>query len=386
MSTDQSPGALRFLSNAKIVLCDRVSHGTLVIQNGRIIDILADAPSHRSDVDLDGDYLAPGFVEIHTDNLERHLMPRPGTYWPALPALIAHDAEIAAAGITTVFDAIGVGDTDLEGLRGQSPDQVLSAFATARHRGVLRADHRLHIRCEVPAPNMWALFAPFAIDPHVGLLSLMDHTPGQRQWTSIDPARQYYTGKKGWTNARFEQALADAPQLQARYAQPNRDRVITHARTNGVVLASHDDTLPEHVIEARDAGARISEFPTTVVAAEAARAHGMSIVVGAPNVVRGGSHSGNVSAIELAQLGLLDVLSSDYVPAGLLHAAMRLTRDAGFGMPEAIATISRNPAEAVGLYDRGSIEPGMQADLVRFAMIDDQPIVRTVWRAGERIS
>ncbi len=377
---------MQFLSNARIVLNDRILHGTVAIDNGRIVEITPDVHSRRDAVDFDGDYLAPGFVEIHTDNLERHLMPRPGTYWPALPALIAHDAEIAAAGITTVFDAIGVGDTDLEGLRGQSPDQLLSALAIARRRGVLRADHRLHIRCEVPAPNMWALFAPFACDPDVGLLSLMDHTPGQRQWTSIDPARQYYTGKKGWTNARFEQALADAPQLQARYAQPNRDRIVTHARKNGVVLASHDDTLPEHVKEARDAGARISEFPTTVVAAAEARLQGMSIVMGAPNVVRGGSHSGNVSAIELAQLGFLDVLSSDYVPAGLLHAAMRLTRDAGFGMPAAIATISRNPAMAVGLFDRGSIQPGMQADLVRFAVIEDQPIVRTVWRAGERIS
>ncbi len=377
---------MQFLSNARIVLCDRVLHGTLVMQDGRIIDINADTQSRSGSVDLDGDYLAPGFVEIHTDNLERHLMPRPGTYWPALPALIAHDAEIAAAGITTVFDAIGVGDTDLEGLRGQSPDQLLSAFATARRRGVLRADHRLHIRCEVPAPNMWALFAPFASERTVGLLSLMDHTPGQRQWTSIDPARRYYTGKKAWTNERFDQALADAPQLQARYAQPNRERIVSHARTNGVVLASHDDTLPEHVKEARDAGARISEFPTTIVAAKEARMQGMSIVMGAPNVVRGGSHSGNVSAIELAQSGLLDVLSSDYVPAGLLHAAMRLTRDAGFGMPAAIATISRNPAEAVGLHDRGSIQPGMQADLVRFAVIDDQPNVRTVWRAGARIS
>ncbi|MFN0302107.1 MAG: alpha-D-ribose 1-methylphosphonate 5-triphosphate diphosphatase [Burkholderiales bacterium] len=377
---------MQFLSNARIVLDDRILHGTVAIDNGRIVEITPDVHSRRDGVDFDGDYLAPGFVEIHTDNLERHLMPRPGTYWPALPALIAHDAEIAAAGITTVFDAIGVGDTDLEGLRGQNPDQLLGAFATARRRGVLRADHRLHIRCEVPAPNMWALFAPFASERTVGLLSLMDHTPGQRQWTSIDPARRYYTGKKAWTNERFDQALADAPQLQARYAQPNRDRIVTHARKNGVVLASHDDTLPEHVKEARDAGARISEFPTTVVAAAEARLQGMSIVMGAPNVVRGGSHSGNVSAIELAQLGLLDVLSSDYVPAGLLHAAMRLTRDAGFGMPAAIATISRNPAMAVGLFDRGSIQPGMQADLVRFAVIEDQPIVRTVWRAGERIS
>jgi len=372
------------LRNARVILEDAVHDAGVVVDNGRIVEVTSSTA--LDGVDLEGDYLAPGFIEIHTDNLERHLMPRPGTSWPALPALVAHDAEIAAAGITTVFDAVGVGDTDLEGLRGQDPGRILAALDVARRGRVLRVDHRLHVRCELPAPNMWELFAPFARDPRVRLISLMDHTPGQRQWTDLEPARRYYTGKKGWSNERFDQAVAEAPALQELHARPNRVRAIGHARANGIVLASHDDTLAEHVEDARDAGAAISEFPTTVAAARAARAAGLAIVMGAPNVVRGGSHSGNVSALELARHDLLDVLSSDYVPAGLLHAAMKLSTEAGFSVPKAIGTITWNAARAVRMSDRGAIAAGRRADLVRFAMIDGHPVVRAVWCAGERVS
>jgi alpha-D-ribose 1-methylphosphonate 5-triphosphate diphosphatase len=371
--------------NARLVLADEVVHGSVAVTDGHIAAVGSNGSALSVGLDLEGDYLLPGLVELHTDNFERHLMPRPKVFWPALPALLAHDAECAAAGITTVYDALGVGDTDPQAMRGQDMQPTLAALDRARSDGLLRADHLLHIRCELPAPNVLALFEPFLNQPLVGLISLMDHTPGQRQWENIEKARVYYTGKKGWSDERFKQSVESSVELQTRYAQPHRKYFTDYAREHGVVLASHDDTLPSHVAQAHDEGVTICEFPTRVEAARAARACGMTTVMGAPNVVRGGSHSGNVAAVELAKLGLLDTLSSDYVPASLMVAAFQLTRDAGFSIPAAVATISRNPAQSMGLMDRGDIRQGLRADLVQVHMADDQPIVRAVWRRGVRV-
>ncbi len=383
------------LRNAQIVLADEIIHGSVQIKDGLIVDI-AGGPSHVGE-DFDGDLLIPGLVEIHTDNLERHLMPRPKVRWPAMAALLSHDAEIAAAGITTVFDALGIGDGDANGLRGGGMDEILGALDQSQQHRVLRADHHLHIRCELPAPNTLELFQPFATlnqstasdesnrSIRVGLLSLMDHTPGQRQWSEIEHARTYFTGKKGWSLEKFDRHVAEAPEAQHRYARPHRSHFIAWAREHGVPVASHDDTTPEHIAEAVADGIRISEFPTTMAAAEAARSARMLIVMGGPNVVRGGSHSGNVAAADLARAKLLDALSSDYVPGSLMLGAMQLVEEAGWSLPEAISTVSLQPAQALGLNDRGRIAQGFRADLVRVRRLGVQPAVRAVWRRGHRV-
>ena len=383
------------LRNAQIVLKDEIIHGSIQVRDGLIVDI-ASGPSNVGE-DFERDLLIPGLVEIHTDNLERHLMPRPKVRWPAMAALLSHDAEIAAAGITTVFDALGIGDGDTDGLRGGGLDEILGALNQSQQHRVLRADHHLHIRCELPAPNTLELFQPFAklnqttasheSNPsiRVGLISLMDHTPGQRQWSEISHARTYFTGKKGWSLEKFDRHVAEAPEAQHRFARPHRSHFIAWAREHAVPVASHDDTTPEHVAEAVGDGIRISEFPTTMAAAQAARSASMLIVMGGPNVVRGGSHSGNVAAADLARAQLLDALSSDYVPGSLMLGALRLVEEAGWSLPQALSTVSRQPAQALGLNDRGMIAQGMRADLVRVHRLDLQPAVRAVWRQGQRV-
>jgi alpha-D-ribose 1-methylphosphonate 5-triphosphate diphosphatase len=373
------------LSNARVVLAGEVISGTVQMRGGLIAAINQGTSLAAGREDLEGDYLAPGFVELHTDNLERHLMPRPKVRWPELPAMMSHDAEVASAGITTVYDALGVGDSDPEAMRGQDMEPVVAALREAHKSGLLRAEHRLHIRCELPAPNTLSLFESFVDDPLVGLVSLMDHTPGQRQWEDVEQARIYFTGKKGWSREKFERCVFESVELQERYAVPHRRYLTDYARQRGIALASHDDTKPEHVEQAYGEGVTICEFPTRVEAARAARVRGMSTVMGAPNVVRGGSHSGNVAALELARLGLLDTLSSDYVPASLLIGAFRLVDSASFTVPAAIATISRNPARSLGLDDRGEIRQGLRADLVQIRVRNRQPIVRAVWRGGKRV-
>ncbi len=376
--------------NARLVLPDSIVHGTLALQDGHIADLDAGAYAGTDAFDLEGDYLLPGLVEIHTDNFERHLMPRPKVQWAELPALVAHDAEIAAAGITTVFDALGVGEADPDSLRGSPWNQVLATIDHCAANDLLRADHHLHVRCELPAPNTIELFAPFHGHSRLSLISLMDHTPGQRQWENLEHARIYYTGKKGWSQEKFAFQVAHAQTLQSQYADPHRRYFVDYCRSHGIALASHDDTSAAHVAQAHAEGASISEFPTTLAAAEAARACGLSTVMGGPNVVRGGSHSGNIAAADLARQGLLDILSSDYVPGSLLCAVMRLVHDGILDLPQAVATVSRAPALACGLSDRGAIAPGLRADLVRVRLVAQDgaaphAVVRAVWRAGRRV-
>lgn len=380
----------QLFTNARLVLADEVLSGSLLAQDGHIAEVQSGRSQAADAIDLEGDYLLPGLVEMHTDNFERHLMPRPKVVWAELPALMAHDAEVAAAGITTVFDALGVGEADTESLRGSAWSGVLQTLDACHAQGLLRADHHLHVRCELPAPNTIELFAPFLGHPRLSLISLMDHTPGQRQWEDIEQARTYYTGKKGWSPQKFEQQVAQANELQARYAEPHRAYFVDYCRSHGIALASHDDTTVAHVEQAYAEGASMSEFPTTVAAAQAARARGLRTVMGGPNVVRGGSHSGNVAAAELAKLGLLDILSSDYVPGSMLSGAMRLVRDGLMTLPQAVATVSRTPALATGLSDRGAIAAGLRADLIQVRMAtlpggQEHPVVRAVWREGRRV-
>jgi len=376
--------------NGRLVLADEVVQGSLAVQDGRIAGVDDGNSAALQGWDLEGDYLLPGFVEMHTDNFERHLMPRPKVQWAEMPALLAHDAEVAAAGITTVFDALGVGDADPDSLRGSTWHKVLDTLDTCAGQGLLRADHHLHVRCELPAPNTIDLFEPFQGHERLSLISLMDHTPGQRQWEDIEQARTYYTGKKGWSQEKFERQVTHAGQLQSRYAEPHRAYFVDYCRQHGIALASHDDTTVAHVAQAHAEGASMSEFPTTLAAARAARERGLLTVMGGPNVVRGGSHSGNVAAAELARQGLLDILSSDYVPGSLLSAVVRLVDEQILSLPQAVATVSRNPAQATGLRDRGELASGLRADLVQVRLVElpngtRHGVVRAVWREGQRV-
>jgi alpha-D-ribose 1-methylphosphonate 5-triphosphate diphosphatase len=376
--------------NARLVFDDDIVRGTLAVADGRIDAVDGSDTCVVGAIDLEGDFLMPGLIEIHTDNLERHLMPRPKVNWAEMPALIAHDSEIIGAGITTVLDALGVGEADPDTLRGSTWDAMVRCLDECMRHDVLRAEHRLHVRCELPAPNTLELFAPFHGHPRLQLISLMDHTPGQRQWESLASARTYYIGKKGWSDARFEAAIASGPELQRRYVRPHRAHFVDYCRTHRISLASHDDTTAAHVEEAHADGAAISEFPTTVVAASTAHRLGLRTVMGGPNVVRGGSHSGNVAAADLARDGLLDILSSDYVPGSLLNGAFALHLQHGAPLSRAVAMVSRNPAEAIGLSDRGRLAPGLRADLlqVRALALSDgtvRPVVRAVWRQGRRV-
>ena len=374
-------------ANAKIITENAIIHGTIMFADGVISSIDSGTRVPLGAIDCEGDYVAPGLIELHTDNLERHLTPRPKVNWPKRAAVLGHDRELAGAGITSVFDALRVGseaDQKSHGYLRYARETVDHILDQINHRA-LKVSHHIHLRAELCTETLVEELYEFSVNDRVRLVSLMDHTPGQRQFRDMSKHREYLMGKHGYNDAEVEAHWTKLRELQTLYLEKNRAATVAYATEVGAILASHDDTTLDDVLESDRLGITVAEFPTTLEAAEACRAKAQFIVMGAPNIVRGGSHSGNVAAQELARGGLLDILSSDYVPAALLNAAVSLgtlLEDMAAG----IRTVTACPADAVGFDDRGRIAPEKRADLVRFAMHEGLPIIKSVWSRGQRIA
>lgn len=372
------------IKNAKLILADSEMTGALNVKDGIIADM---ASASDTGLDFEGDYLVPGLVELHTDHLESHYRPRPGVFWEPMAALHAHDAQVTSSGITTVFDAVRIGsDTDMKNM-GEHVDVLVAAITKAKAEKRLRSDHLIHLRCELSSHDALEQFEQYSQNELVKLASLMDHTPGQRQFMKLEQYYLYYQGKTGMSDADMETFISARIAEHEKYSEPNRHAIVKRGHEIGLALASHDDATAEHVDEAKRDGVAIAEFPTTIEAAKASRDANLAILMGAPNVVRGKSHSGNISATDLAKEDLLDVLSSDYVPFSLMQGAFKLAENVEhITLPDAIAKVSRNPARAAGLADRGELANGKKADFARVHLPDDGvPIVRAVWRDGQRV-
>ena len=379
------------LANARIVLADAVIAGSVAIgDDGRIGAVEAgggNADGRKAGggaLDLDGDYLIPGIVDLHTDNLERQVLPRATARWPSRSALVAHDAQCAVAGVTTVLDALCVGDIGHEQGRVQTFRDALRDLDALAHTGLMKAEHFLHLRCELPADDMLDLLEAALDHEFVRLVSLMDHSPGVGQFADLGRYKEMRR-RDGLTEAEVEAAVAELQTRRAQFTERNRQGLLARVRGRGVRLASHDDRSAEDIQASVADGIGIAEFPVSMAAAREAHAQGMTVIAGAPNIVRGGSHTGNVAALDLVAAGLVDALASDYVPGALIEAAFRIAAAGVLDLPAAIGLISAAPAAMVGFADRGRIAPGLRADLVRVAMHDGMPIVRQVWRGGARV-
>jgi alpha-D-ribose 1-methylphosphonate 5-triphosphate diphosphatase len=373
---------MTLLSNAQIILDDRVITGSLVIENGIITAI--EAGTARGGIDCDGDYLIPGIIDLHTDNLERQVLPRSNARWPSRSALLAHDAQCAVAGVTTVLDALCLGDIGFEPGRNQTFDDGLNDLRDLAETGMLRSDHYLHLRCELPAGELPAMLDRAIDDAMVRLISLMDHSPGVGQYADVEKYRRMRR-REGHSDAAITTMIDRLAEAKARFSTPNRALVLERAGARGVPIASHDDRTVEEVARNHADGIAIAEFPVTLAAAAAARDCGMTTIAGAPNIVRGGSHSGNVAALDLIRAGLVDALASDYVPASMIEAAFACVAHGACDLPHAIRLITASPAAMVGLADRGRLAPGLRADIVRVRLHEALPVVRAVWREGARV-
>ncbi len=376
------------LTNARLVLGDRVLEKAWVAASGgKIVEFgEGDAPGRGED--MQGDLVMPGLIELHTDHLEAHYVPRPKVFWDPVAAVVSYDGQLATSGITTVLDSLRVwreeGAEDVDGQAGI----LAEAISSARDAKLLRAEHFLHLRCEIPMPSVVEEAKELIGRPDVRLMSLMDHTPGQRQFRDEGKLRDYYRGKSGGlTDAELDVMFERRFFYQKTYGEANMREIVALAHSYDIPLASHDDTTDENVADAIRDRVSVAEFPTTMEAARGLHEAGISVLMGAPNVVRGGSHSGNIAAVDLAREGLLDIMSSDYIPSSLLMAAMQLPRHVpAIDLASAVRTVTKAAAEAVGLNDRGEIAAGKRADLIRVHVAHDVPAVRSVWREGQRVA
>jgi alpha-D-ribose 1-methylphosphonate 5-triphosphate diphosphatase len=373
------------ITNARLVLPDEVMLGSLVIVDGKLARVEAGPSSVPGAIDMDGDFIIPGVVDVHTDNLERQVQPRLNARWPSRSAMLAHDAQCAAAGVTTVLDALCLGELGLNKSRLQTFHDGVADLDALADTGLLKSEHFLHLRCEIPAVDVIELVDPVMDHPRVRMVSLMDHSPGVGQYADLEAYRRTRR-REGHGEEEIEQRIVMLTEQRAKWRAPNRAALLARVAGLNVTLASHDDRTEDEIAENHADGIRISEFPVTMAAAKAAHALGMTVIAGGPNIVRGGSHSGNVSAAELVRAGVVDAFASDYVPASLIEAAFICASDTGITLPQAVAMLTDAPAKMALLPDRGRIEAGLRADLVRVRVHEGLPIVREVWRNGERVA
>ena len=377
------------LTNARLVLRDKVIDGTIILRDTTIAEI-AEGRSHApTAIDCDGDTIMPGVVDLHTDNLERQVQPRLTARWPSRSAMLAHDAQCAAAGVTTVYDSLCLGDLGFDESRMRTFRDGVADLEALAGTGVLKSEHFLHLRCEMPARDVLEMLYPVADHPLARMVSLMDHSPGVGQYANMDRYRTLRRSS-GLSDEAIDRRIAELMDQRARLRTPNRHailaRIAPRVAAGDIVVASHDDETVEEIAENVADNIGISEFPVTLAAAAAARASGMTTIAGAPNIVRGGSHSGNVNAADLVRANAVDALASDYVPAALVEAAFICAATTGITLPDAVALITDNPARMARLADRGRLQAGLRADILRVRIHDNTPIVRQVFRAGERVA
>lgn len=373
------------LTNALLVLTDEVRAGTLVLRGGVIAEVQPGRSHVPAALDLDGDHLMPGVVDLHTDNLERQVQPRMNARWPSRSALLAHDSQCAGAGVTTVLDALCVGELAFDQDRARTFREGVADLDALAGTGLLKSEHFLHLRCEMPAANVLEALDYVADHGRVRMVSLMDHCPGVGQYADIDRFRAIRR-REGSSEAAIEQQIAALQDQRARLREPNRRALLARVAGKDAAIASHDDETEAEVAQNHADGIRISEFPVTLAAAKAAKRHDMAVIAGAPNIVRGGSHSGGVAVADLVQAGAVDALASDYVPASLVEAAFRSADGSAMPLPHAIRLVTDTPARIAHLDDRGRLATGLRADLVRVRLFEGLPVVRQVWCAGERVA
>ncbi len=373
------------LTNARLVLRDEIILGSIVLRDGLIAEVQPGVARVAPASDLDGDYLMPGVVDLHTDNLERQVQPRMNARWPSRSAMLAHDAQCAAAGVTTVFDALCLGDLGFDEGRTRTFHDGVADLDALTGTGLLKSEHFLHLRCEMPARDVLELMDTVADHHRVRMVSLMDHTPGVGQYADMERFRALRR-REGRSDMEIEIQIGNLLNQRELLRGPNRRVLLDRIAALDVAVASHDDRDEAEIEQNYADGIRISEFPVTLAAAQAAKRLEMEVIAGAPNIVRGGSHSGNVKASDLIAAHAVDALASDYVPAALVEAAFRSVEGGAIALPHAIALVTDTPARMGKLPDRGRLATGLRADCVRVRVFDGLPIVRQVWRGAERVA
>lgn len=383
------PPADYVLGGVTAVLADRVvEDARVVVRGGRVAEVGPAPRGSRPDADGRGALCLPGLVDVHTDVLAHERRPRPGAALDLDLAVRTATDRLAGAGVLTAFHGVPFGDRTPVGLPAGSPGPatLLDALRdpAARASGA-RVLHRVDVRCPAGVADLAAALAAAAPDDAAPLVSHEDHTPGIGQYADPAAMERWMVEREGMSDAAARDhvgAWREERESRSDVAAATLAWLGDLARAGRVRLAGHDPQTTADVEALVARGGTVAEFPTTLEAARAARAHGLLVVAGAPNVVRGASHTANVSARELVAHGLVDALASDYVPATMVAAVEILVREGLADLPGAVRLVTAGPAAAAGLADRGALAPGARADLVLVRRQGRWPGVTAVLRAA----
>lgn len=358
------------ITNAKIVTPEVILEGSVVVEDGKIAEIVGGGTRFNSNdiIDARSKYLLPGFVDIHGDDLEMEINPRPLVRFSIDFALINLDRETAGCGITTKLHAIAYFEDELKERYSDRSKEIIATINKLKSR--LRVNHYVHARCEIS--NDLSNVLDVIDDSSVKLVSIMDHTPGQGQFKKFEDYKSYHKLVYGLKEGEIEELVKKKRESDKMH---NLREIINKSHRNKIPIASHDDDTAEKVDMVHQMGAQISEFPVTFESAKRAKELDMMVSMGAPNVVRGKSSTGNLSAIEAIQEGLVDVLCSDYNPASMLYSPFVLAKKGLLEVTDAVNMVSLNPAKAIGMNTVGSIEEGKRADMLIIDEIYGIPFV-----------
>lgn len=336
------------------------------LDNGIITALHNNTPPDHA-ISMEGLKILPGLVDLHGDMIEREVLPRPGSHIDVTTALFELDKKLASSGITTAFAAISFAWGQDDSIRSES-SAIRFIETINQNRDNLLVDHFVHSRFAITNPAAGKVLEKLLEGEKVHLVSLMDHTPGQGQYRDIEAYIKFAIDWAKRTEGKNLTKQEVINRIHAAQETPKAYDVVQSvakaAKRKGIPLASHDDDSLEKVEFMLNMGVVMSEFPVTLEAARAARRHGLATIMGAPNALRGNSHSGNLSAREALAHQTLDILATDYYPPSMLLSAFKLDEEGVLPIEKSIQLVSKNPANAVGLMDRGHIQVGLRADLV----------------------
>lgn len=372
-----------YLTHANIVLPDTVlTDSAILIEDGLIAAIEPEGIPDAEIIDLQGQTLLPGLIDVHCDAIEKEAEPRSRVLFPLDFAVAQVDRRNAAAGITTPFHALSFANNEWGVRNNETAAQIARALHAFREHSLV--DNRVHCRYEVTdaaaMPVLQALMAEGVVD----LLSVMDHSPGQGQFKTLEAYLQYMMGNHAMSRDEAEQAAST--KLRARDGAVQRvEALLADAHRLGVPTASHDDDSVQRIATMRNLGVSMSEFPINLDTATAAVSCGLPTILGAPNILRGQSQSGSMRAIDAVRAGVAGCLCSDYQPSTLIAAAFVVAANTDLTLSQAVALVTANPADACKLNDRGRLKKGLRADLVAVTLLGELPLVSRAWSAGRLV-